>query len=68
LDYSGLFSFGEHPDQLKGEPQTLFGIYTQAVTPAKQAAVITLVFSAEPALNPDGNDHKTLMRSATSAQ
>src|SRR5579872_1749805 len=26
LDYGGIFLFGEHPDQLEGEPQTLFGI------------------------------------------
>ena len=26
LDHSGIFSFGEHPDQLEGKPQTLFGI------------------------------------------
>jgi len=26
LDHSGTFSFGEHSDQLEGEPQTLFGI------------------------------------------
>jgi len=26
LDHSGIFSFGEHPDELEGKPQTLFGI------------------------------------------
>jgi hypothetical protein len=26
LDYSRIFSFGEHPDQLEGKPQTLLGI------------------------------------------
>jgi len=26
LDHGGIFSFGEHPDQLEGKPQTLFGI------------------------------------------
>jgi len=26
LDYSGIFFFGEHSDQLEGEPQTLLGI------------------------------------------
>jgi hypothetical protein len=26
LDYCRIFSFGEHPDQLEGESQTLFGI------------------------------------------
>jgi hypothetical protein len=26
LDHNGIFSFGEHPDQLEGKPQTLFGI------------------------------------------
>jgi hypothetical protein len=26
LDHSGIFSFGEHPDELEGKPQTLFSI------------------------------------------
>jgi hypothetical protein len=26
LDYGGIFSFGQHPDQLERKPQTLFGI------------------------------------------
>jgi hypothetical protein len=26
LDYRGIFPFGKHPDQLKGKPETLFGI------------------------------------------
>jgi hypothetical protein len=26
LDHTGIFSFGEHPDQLESESQTLFGI------------------------------------------
>jgi hypothetical protein len=26
LDNGGIFSFGEHPYQLEGEPQALFGI------------------------------------------
>ena len=26
MDHTGIFSFGEHPDQLEDEPQTLFGI------------------------------------------
>jgi hypothetical protein len=26
LDHSGILSFGEHPDQLEGKPQTLFSI------------------------------------------
>jgi hypothetical protein len=26
LDHNGIFSFGEHPDQLEGKPQTLFRI------------------------------------------
>ena len=26
MDHRGIFSLGEHPDQLEGKPQTLFGI------------------------------------------
>jgi hypothetical protein len=33
LDHSRIFSFGEHPDQLEGKPQPLFGI------PVKLASV-----------------------------
>jgi hypothetical protein len=33
LDSGGIFSFGEHPDQLEGKPQALFGI------PVKLASV-----------------------------
>jgi hypothetical protein len=58
LDHSGIFFFGEHPDQLEGKPQTLFGIPVKLapIHPAIDGAHIPDTANAGGELAPDEAD------------